>query len=73
MARRSRTLRQRIGNQLLFSIAVLTVLFFLLKFIGIRVTMPGLVLSIVITVALNVALSYWNVNRSPNRPRDEQR
>ncbi|MCL6422895.1 hypothetical protein Bequi_05755 [Brachybacterium sp. JHP9] len=72
MALRSRSLGSRIKDQLVFSVVAVLALFLLLRLLGFRATMPGLLLSILITVALNVGLSYWSQS-SARRARESDR
>lgn len=64
MPRRSRSFLQRIRDQIGFSLVTLLVLFMLLRLVGVRSTVASFVLSLVVTVGLNVALSYWSEHRA---------
>ncbi|MFC0675853.1 hypothetical protein [Brachybacterium hainanense] len=67
MPRRPRSLAQRIRDQIGFSLVTLLVVFMLLKLVGLKATIPGFVLSLVITIGLNVALSYY-ADHKASRP-----
>ncbi len=54
-----KTLRQRIMDHLFFSIVVMTLFFVVLSLMGIKAKFASLVLSILLTLALNVGLSYY--------------
>ena len=54
-----RTLRQRIVDHLFFSVVVMTLFFVVLSLMGIKAKFASLVLSILLTLALNVGLSYY--------------
>lgn len=54
-----RTLRQRIMDHLFFSVVVMTLFFVVLSLMGIKAKFASLVLSILLTLALNVGLSYY--------------
>lgn len=54
-----RTLRQRIMDHLFFSVVVMTLFFMVLSLMGIKAKFASLVLSILLTLALNVGLSYY--------------
>lgn len=74
MSRRSRSLVQRVRDHLGFSIVAIGVLFIVLRLLGMRSTLGGFVLSVGITLALNVALSYYYERRARNpRPQREPR
>lgn len=74
MSRRSRSLVQRVRDHLGFSIVAIGVLFIVLRLLGMRSTLGGFVLSVGITLALNVGLSYYYEHRARNpRPRREPR
>lgn len=61
-------MRDHIG----FSVIAIGVLFILLRLVGVRSTFAGFALSVGITLALNVGLSYYNDYRARNpRPRRE--
>ena len=72
MSRRPRTLFQRVREHIGFSVIAIGVLFVLLRLLGLRSTFAGFVLSVGITLALNVALSYYSDYRAkhprPQRP-----
>lgn len=53
-------MRRQIGS----SLVILLVLFMLLRLAGIKSTVAGFVLSLVVTVLLNVGLSYYSEYRS---------
>lgn len=65
-----RTLRQRIMDHLFFSVVVMTLFFVVLSLLGIKAKFASLVLSILLTLALNVGLSYYYEWR---RDRDRER
>ena len=65
-----RTLRQRIMDHLFFSVVVMTLFFVVLSLMGIKAKFASLVLSILLTLALNVGLSYYYEWR---RDRDRER
>ena len=57
-----------------FSIVAIGVLFIVLRLLGMRSTLGGFVLSVGITLALNVGLSYYYERRARSaRPRPEAR
>ena len=60
-------MREHIG----FSVIAIGVLFILLRLVGVRSTFAGFVLSVAITLALNVGLSYYNDHRARN-PRPQR-
>lgn len=64
MSRRSRSLAQRIRDHLGFSVVAIGVLFIVLRLFGVRSTVAGFALSVAITIALNVGLSYYNDRRA---------
>lgn len=64
MSPRPRSLTQRIRDTLGFSVVAILVLFILLRLVGVRSTIPSLFLSIIITIGLNVALSYYYDHRA---------
>ena len=64
MSRSARSLTQRIREHLGFSVVAIGVLFILLRLLGVRSTVSGFFLSVVITLALNVGLSYWSEHRA---------
>lgn len=49
-----------------FSVIAIGVLFILLRLLGVRATFAGLALSVAITLALNVGLSYYYDHRARN-------
>ncbi|MGY5763985.1 hypothetical protein ACXET9_02130 [Brachybacterium sp. DNPG3] len=68
-----RGLVQRIRDHLGFSVGAIVVLFVVLRLLGFRSTLTGLLLSVLITLALNVGLSYYYDQRArrgrrPSRP-----
>lgn len=79
---RRKTLGQRIKDHLFFSVVSMTVIFVGLSLVGIKAKFGSLVLSILLTLALNVGLTYyyehktrkaerdWEAGRVPHRPRD---
>ncbi|PMC75510.1 MULTISPECIES: hypothetical protein [unclassified Brachybacterium] len=77
MTRRSRSLAGRIRDHLGFSVVAIGVLFIILRLLGVRSTVTGFLFSVLITLALNVGLSYWNEHRartaSRRPPRREMR
>ncbi|WP_114856515.1 hypothetical protein [Brachybacterium sp. YJGR34] len=73
MSRRPRTLFQRVRDHIGFSVVAIGVLFVVLRLLGVRSTFGGFALSVGITLALNVGLSYWADHRAKNprpAPRD---
>lgn len=54
----------------MFSVVAIGVLFIVLRLVGVRSTFAGFVMSVGITLALNIGLSYYNDYRarSPRRP-----
>lgn len=64
MSPRPRSLTQRIRDTLGFSVVAILVLFILLRLVGVRSTIPSLFLSIIITIGLNVGLSYYYDHRA---------
>lgn len=74
MSRRSRSLARRVREHLGFSVIAIGVLFVVLRLLGVRSTFAGFLLSVGITLALNVGLSYYNDHRARNpRPRTAPR
>ncbi|MGO2825588.1 hypothetical protein CIK81_12180 [Brachybacterium sp. JB7] len=71
MSRRSRSLATRVREHLGFSVVAIGVLFIVLRLLGVRSTFAGFALSVGITLALNVGLSYYNDRRARN-PRPQQ-
>ncbi|MCG7309670.1 hypothetical protein Bra3105_15525 [Brachybacterium halotolerans subsp. kimchii] len=72
MAPRSRSLTGRIRDQIGFSLVAVLVLFMLLRVFGVRSSVAGLVLSIALTLALNVGLSYIGEARARSARRRAQ-
>lgn len=71
MSRRPRTLVQRIRDHLAFSVIAILILFIVLRLLGIRSTFTGFLMSVGITIALNVGLSYFSefqARRNRDRP-----
>ena len=66
MSRRSRSLATRVREHLGFSVVAIGVLFIVLRLLGVRSTFAGFALSVGITLALNVGLSYYNDRRARN-------
>ena len=62
-----RSLTQRIRDTLGFSVVAILVLFVILRLLGVRSTFSSFFLSVVITIALNVGLSYWNESSARRR------
>lgn len=63
---------QRVRDQLAFSVVAILVILIALRAVGIRSSVASLVLSILVTLFLNVGLSYWSEHRSrtaARRPR----
>ncbi|ASK66504.1 hypothetical protein CFK39_12565 [Brachybacterium avium] len=74
MSRRPRSLVQRVRDHIGFSVIAIGVLFIVLRLLGVRSTFAGFVLSVVITLGLNVGLSYYNEHRARNpRPQRQPR
>ena len=74
MSRPSRSFVQRVRDHLGFSIVAIGVLFIVLRLLGMRSTLGGFVLSVGITLALNVGLSYYYERRArSSRPRQAAR
>jgi hypothetical protein len=79
VAPRSRPLSRRIRDQIGFSLVAVLVLFMVLRVFGVRSTVASFVLSVAITIALNVGLSYVSeqrerrARRRPARPQDRDR
>lgn len=70
MATPTRPLGRRIRDHLTFSVVAVLALFFILRLLGIRSSVAGLFLSILITLALNVGLSYLTEARARSRARN---
>lgn len=66
MSRRSRSLATRVREHIGFSVIAIGVLFIVLRLLGVRSTFAGFMLSVGITLALNVGLSYYNDRRARN-------
>lgn len=66
---RRRSFGQRIKDHLVFSVVAMTVIFILLSVVGVKARFASLVLSIIITLALNVGLSYYNDYRAAKQAR----
>lgn len=62
--RRPRSLIQRIRDQLGFSLVTLLVLFVVLRALGLRATVSAFLVSLMLTIGVNVALSYWHDHRA---------
>ncbi|PWH07943.1 hypothetical protein DEO23_03670 [Brachybacterium endophyticum] len=79
MAPPRRRLTRRIRDQVGFSLVAVLVLFLVLRVFGVRSSVAGLVLSVALTIALNVGLSYIgerraeHARRRPPRDRDGDR
>lgn len=69
---RRRTLTQRIRDTLGFSVVAILVLFLILRVAGVRSTFSSFFLSVVITIALNVGLSYWNESSARRRAQQDR-
>ncbi|MEE1618974.1 hypothetical protein V1260_12960 [Brachybacterium sp. J144] len=68
MSRRSRSLLGRIKDHLVISVVTIGVLFIVLRLAGLRSTFASFMLSLLITIGLNVGLSYYADYRA-RRPR----
>ena len=66
MSRASRGLVQRVREHIGFSVVAIGVLFVVLRLVGIRSTFAGFAMSVLITLALNVGLSYYQEYRAKN-------
>lgn len=64
MAPRSRSFTGRIRDQLVFSVVAVLILFVALRFLGVRSPVSSIFLSVMLTLALNVGLSYWGEARA---------
>lgn len=74
MNRRPRGLVRRVRDHIGFSVIAIGVLFIVLRLVGVRSTFAGFVLSVAITLALNVGLSYYTDYRAKHpRPQRENR
>lgn len=74
MSPRSRSLVQRVRDHLGFSVVAIGVLFIVLRLLGVRSTFAGFAMSVAITLALNVGLSYYSEYRARHpRPAREAR
>lgn len=71
MNRRPRGLVQRVRDHIGFSVIAIGVLFIVLRLLGVRSTFAGFALSVGITLALNVGLSYYNDYRAKH-PKPER-
>lgn len=66
----SRSLGQRLRSQLVFSVVAVLALFVVLRMLGLRSPVSSIVLSVLLTLALNVGLSYLTDSRARRaRPR----
>ena len=72
VAPRSRSFSARVRDQLAFSVVAVLILFFLLKLVGIRSTFAGLFLSVVVTILLNVGLTYLGDARARHARRTDR-
>lgn len=54
----------------MFSVVAMTIIFIALRLLHVRATMAGLMISIVLTLALNVGLSYYYDAQSKRRAHD---
>jgi Flp pilus assembly protein TadB len=59
VAPRSRGLTARIRDQIGFSLVAVLVLFIVLRLLGVRNTVAGFFFSVLLTIGLNVGLSYF--------------
>ncbi len=74
MSRRPLILGHRVRDHLGFSVVEIGVLFIVLRLLGVRSTVAGFAMSVAITLALNVGLSYYQEHRARNpRPQREVR
>lgn len=71
MSRRSRSLAQRVRDHIGFSVVAIGVVFIVLRLLGVRSTVAGFAFSVLITLALNVGLSYYSEHRARN-PRPQR-
>lgn len=70
MNRPPQSLLARIRAHLGFSVVAILAIFIVLRLLGVRSTVSGFVLSVAVTLALNVGLSYYNDRRARSgRPR----
>lgn len=60
---------QRMRDQLMFSVVSILLLFVVLRVVGVRSSVGSIVLSIALTVMLNVALTYWADSRDAREQR----
>lgn len=60
----SRSLGQRLRSQLVFSVVAVLALFVVLRMLGLRSPVSSIVLSVLLTLALNVGLSYMADSRA---------
>lgn len=65
-----RSFGQRIRDHIMFSVVAMTIIFIALRLLHVRATMAGLLLSIALTLALNVGLSYYYDAQAKRRARD---
>lgn len=68
-----KSLGQRIKDHIFFSVVVMTAFFVMISLMGIKAKFASLVFSILFTLALNVALSYyyeWQNDRTIARARE---
>ena len=74
MSPRPRSFTARIRDHIGFSVVAIGVVFIVLRLLGVRSTFAGFALSVGITLALNVGLSYYNDYRAKHpRPQRESR
>ena len=64
MSRRPRSLTARIRDHIGFSVVAIGVVFIVLRLLGVRSTFTGFAMSVGITLALNVGLSYFTDYRA---------
>ncbi len=64
MSPRSRSLTARIRDHIGFSVVAIGVVFIVLRLLGVRSTFAGFAMSVGITLALNVGLSYYTDHRA---------
>ncbi|MCS6711335.1 hypothetical protein JSY14_04625 [Brachybacterium sp. EF45031] len=58
---------QRLRDTLVFSVIAILLLTVVLRFLGLRSSFASIILSILITVGLNLALSAWADHRARTR------
>lgn len=68
----TKSLGQRIRDHLFFSVVVMSAIFVVLSLAGIKARFASLVLSILLTLALNVGLSYYYEYRANRALSDEK-